>query len=183
MKQKSIHERIVAILEREEAYKASFPPEISEDMRRRCLNARNKLAERFSDEQVWQFILDYENGTLKAPGLHFQDEIELLWQNHYHKPEPGKEKEHIEYIGGKYAADGFSRQQGRKRGGENSGDARKEAAKDMHDAIERRAREMLAAGSGPRELAGKLSPRFNLSSKQIRTILQQRGILPTKKGK
>jgi len=70
----------------------------------------------------------------------------------------------------------FSTTKGRTLGGKESGKSRREEVKERNQRIAKRAEELLDGGITHRELSGKLYRQYELSQRQIRTILKDEGV-------
>jgi hypothetical protein len=72
-------------------------------------------------------------------------------------------------------------QAGRKSGGKKTGRTSKARAGTWHVDCADKARAMLRQGRSPHELAGILAPRFCVTARQLRTVLQSEGVLSVRK--
>lgn len=67
------------------------------------------------------------------------------------------------------------------KGGQSTGKARREEVGARHEAISSYAKKLLEGGKQEREVSSIVAERYELSAKQIRTILQRSGILKKRK--
>lgn len=72
-------------------------------------------------------------------------------------------------------------QAGRKSGGKKTGRTSKARAGTWHVDCADKARALLRQGCSPHELAGILAPRFCVTARQLRTVLQSEGVLSVRK--